>query len=164
MLDDGSTDETPQYAKTISDRRVQYVRLEKVGLVGALNTGLKLAKSELIARMDADDIAISTRLARQHEMFRMDSQLIVGSTGYERIDEHGDLHCSQQTIPMPTTHAAITFFALFAAPFLHPGSMFRREHAEREPRPISLDAVSWLGIRVRWRAIRLHECVLPDVE
>ncbi len=131
LLDDGSTDETPQYAKTISDHRLRYVRLEKVGLVGALNTGLKLAKSELIARMDADDIALPTRLARQHELFSKNSRLLVCSTLFEHIDENGHVQQRSNAAPTPISHAAIAFHTLFSPPFLHPGTMFRREEVLR---------------------------------
>src|SRR5262245_4369124 len=61
-VDDGSTDETPQYLRSLADPRVRYHRLEKVGLVATLNYGLERACGAAIARLDADDIAYPSRL------------------------------------------------------------------------------------------------------
>src|SRR4051812_31537258 len=66
LIDDGSTDDTPRYARSLGDRRVCYHRLEKVGLVGALNYGLSVARADRVARMDADDISVPDRLTRQY--------------------------------------------------------------------------------------------------
>src|SRR5262245_55831113 len=57
LIDDGSTDDTPAYLRSLVDLRVRVERLEKVGLPQALNHGLRIARGRLIARLDADDIA-----------------------------------------------------------------------------------------------------------
>ena len=84
IVDDGSVDTTPQilaqlkekgstrissdfarYCATRSklfceDERIRVIRNEKnEGIVGALNLSLERARGELIARMDADDIALN---------------------------------------------------------------------------------------------------------
>src|SRR5262245_36140263 len=69
-IDDGSTDDTPRYLNSLHDLRIRYHRLNKVGLVGALNYGLEQARAPLVARIDGDDIALPERLARQIDYFR----------------------------------------------------------------------------------------------
>lgn len=47
------------------DRRIRVLCLPAAGLVAALNEAIARARGEFIARMDADDISRSDRLARQ---------------------------------------------------------------------------------------------------
>jgi hypothetical protein len=69
IVDDGSTDATPgilaDYARR--DARFRIVNMERgnQGLAVALNTGLDMARGVYIARMDADDISLPERFARQ---------------------------------------------------------------------------------------------------
>jgi glycosyltransferase involved in cell wall biosynthesis len=68
ILDDGSTDSSGAIIKTYSDPRIRYVRNEKnIGLAESLNKGIALSNCELIARMDADDVAYPQRLQRQYD-------------------------------------------------------------------------------------------------
>lgn len=68
IISDGSTDLTPsiikQYAK--QDKRIRFFNNRRNrGLVYVLNMGLRKARGEYIARMDADDISRTTRFEKQ---------------------------------------------------------------------------------------------------
>src|SRR5690606_19575412 len=67
VVDDGSSDATPELltAWARRDGRVRVLRPPVRGLVAALNAGLEAARGELVARMDADDVAEATRLEKQ---------------------------------------------------------------------------------------------------
>lgn len=67
ILDDGSTDETGAIARTFADQdpRVRYLKRPHHGLTQTLNFGLNAAKGTWIARMDADDMMLPTRLEAQ---------------------------------------------------------------------------------------------------
>ena len=68
IIDDASTDASAEViaAWAARDRRIRFVRNEtNVGLGGVLSRGVAEARGALIARMDADDVAIPTRLERQ---------------------------------------------------------------------------------------------------
>lgn len=54
VIDDGSTDTTPTVANQFSDV-IRYIHQENQGLAGARNTGILVAKGELIGLLDADD-------------------------------------------------------------------------------------------------------------
>lgn len=54
VVDDGSTDNTPDVAAQYGDR-IRYIRKENGGLPAARNTGIKAARCGLIAFLDADD-------------------------------------------------------------------------------------------------------------
>ena len=60
IVNDGSTDATPQYLNGLNDNRIRVVHQANEGLAGALNTGLELCESEFLARLDADDVALPT--------------------------------------------------------------------------------------------------------
>ncbi len=56
VVDDGSTDDTPDILETFQDdARISVVKLNGIGLAGASNAGIKKAESEWIIRLDADD-------------------------------------------------------------------------------------------------------------
>lgn len=57
IIDDGSTDNTESIVKSFNDNRINYQRIEHIGIGAASNYGLKQAKYDWIARMDADDIS-----------------------------------------------------------------------------------------------------------
>lgn len=66
VMDDGSTDDTPELMATIKDPRVKYVRLkENRGASRARNAGLRLARGEFIAFQDSDDEWLSGKLEQQ---------------------------------------------------------------------------------------------------
>lgn len=55
VIDDGSTDNSAQVVKSFSDPRIRLIMQENSGVSIARNKGIKEAKSELIAFLDADD-------------------------------------------------------------------------------------------------------------
>ena len=65
-IDDGSTDNSLEILERYrrADNRVSVISRENRGLVATLNEGLRLAQGELVARMDADDVAYPWRLSR----------------------------------------------------------------------------------------------------
>jgi glycosyltransferase involved in cell wall biosynthesis len=68
-IDDGSTDGSQSYLHEAArrDSRISVISNANKGLVEALNLGLKLARGEFIARMDADDVSAATRFEHQIE-------------------------------------------------------------------------------------------------
>ncbi|WP_343307197.1 glycosyltransferase [Chitinophaga niabensis] len=65
VLNDGSTDESEQVIRSFSDSRIRYFHHPNMGLVGTLNRGIAEAKGTYIARIDADDICLPERFAKQ---------------------------------------------------------------------------------------------------
>lgn len=65
VIDDGSADTTPAILEQLraDDPRLIVLRQQREGLVAALNRGLAEARAPLIARLDADDVALPERLA-----------------------------------------------------------------------------------------------------
>lgn len=68
IIDDGSTDSSPQAAMEAqrSDERIRFIHDGRhLGLPARLNELIASANGELFARMDADDVAYPRRLERQ---------------------------------------------------------------------------------------------------
>jgi GT2 family glycosyltransferase len=66
-VDDGSTDATWQHLREacVRDPRVRALKSRGSGLVSALHTAVSEARGDFLARMDADDRALPTRIAAQ---------------------------------------------------------------------------------------------------
>ena len=83
-VDDGSSDASAQIVArhAAADPRIRLHRSPGQGLVPALNYGLRLAVSELIARMDADDLMHRDRLREQIEMLEESVVRLEASLGF----------------------------------------------------------------------------------
>lgn len=69
IMDDGSTDKTSFILKKYAqkDQRIKIFHQKNAGIVKSLNKLIDLSKTELIARMDADDISLTDRLKMQYD-------------------------------------------------------------------------------------------------
>ncbi len=67
VVDDGSTDETPQIVQSFCERdpRVVLVRKQNGGVATARNLGIQKSSGELIAPLDSDDVWYPEKLAEQ---------------------------------------------------------------------------------------------------
>lgn len=66
VVDDGSTDNTAEIVKKyLNDPRVKYIYQENKGLAGARNTGIKKAKGDYIAFLDADDFYLPEKIEKE---------------------------------------------------------------------------------------------------
>lgn len=86
-----------QYEK--EDCRVHfYVNAENKGLVASLNKALSLCKGDIIARMDADDIALPNRLEMEYDYMISNDLDMVGGL-MVMIDEKGNTIYSISKVP-----------------------------------------------------------------
>ena len=95
LIDDGSTDNTSEVVKTISDSRFNYIRVENGGVSKARNIGIELAKGEYIAFHDADDLWAPEKLELQLGLFEVDSEVDFVFSDLRRFDENGVLEATQ---------------------------------------------------------------------
>ena len=75
-----------------------------LGYTRALIKGIETSKSDLVARMDADDIAVATRLETQVRYLREHPDCVVVGGLVMIIDADGDPVCLQR---YPLSHAEI---------------------------------------------------------
>jgi len=65
VVDDGSEDDTVSCIRGLDDGRIEIHHRPPLGVGAALNYGLEHVSTQFVARMDADDISLPTRLERQ---------------------------------------------------------------------------------------------------
>ncbi len=70
IIDDGSTDNTKQVVEGFEDDRIKYFYRENAGPSAARNLGLKNAKGDFVAFLDADDLWLPQKLEYQLDVFR----------------------------------------------------------------------------------------------
>jgi glycosyltransferase involved in cell wall biosynthesis len=85
VVDDGSTDRTPQVMADYGDP-VRYIRKENEGSASARNRGIRAARGEYIAFLDADDRWRPTKLEKQMRAHRADPSLAWSYTGADLVD------------------------------------------------------------------------------
>ena len=86
LLDDGSTDTTWQVIQEFDDPRIRKEQLSRMGFTKALNHGLRIARGEYIARMDADDESLPKRLERQVAFLDSNATISILGTCYFKND------------------------------------------------------------------------------
>lgn len=91
VVDDGSTDDTPQRVEQISDPRLIYIRQPNRGRSNARNHALGLAKGKYIAFLDSDDFYLPGKLELQVDFLENHPDIGMVYTSASCIDEHGDL-------------------------------------------------------------------------
>lgn len=82
VVDDGSTDETPQRLALISSPRLEVVRHETSrGVARARNAGIRAARGRWVSFLDDDDVWAPTKLRRQIDAARERDALFAYSSG-----------------------------------------------------------------------------------
>jgi glycosyltransferase involved in cell wall biosynthesis len=129
VVDDGSVDGTGNVLAAVADQRLRVLRNEKpLGLAGALNAGLDVARGRHVARMDADDVALPRWL--ECVVGRIGSPPAAAVVGAGTIDLHAD-GALGTVHRMPVGARAIRWAALFSSPFFHPTVVVDRAVLER---------------------------------
>jgi glycosyltransferase involved in cell wall biosynthesis len=161
VVDDGSTDNTLEVmAAYASDARVRYLRQENSGLSAARNAGIRAARGEFIALLDADDRWKPEKLSRQLDKFTEESVGLVYS-GREVFDDKGvqDLNPADES-KCERALEWLTITTLFC-----PSSVIvrRRCFTERGGFDESLrkveDREMWIRLAKHWRFRCVPDCL-----
>ena len=90
IIDDGSTDKSVEIIQAYTDSRIRFIQnVSNQGISATLNKGISLSTTELIARMDADDICYPERLENQYNFFMADPECALLSTSVREISKDG---------------------------------------------------------------------------
>ena len=150
IVNDGSTDASLEIIMSYNDGRIQIVNNEEnSGLTKSLNKAIKKAHGEYIARQDADDISLPSRLELQHEFLEKHPEVALIGTGIYVIDEKGDKLEKRIMHPNPKTSL------LKGNRFIHGSVMFRKSvidelGAYNETLKYSQDYELWLRMSKKY--------------
>jgi len=129
IIDDGSTDESAEILNSFKDKRIVFKKIKHSGLAAALNTGMKIAKGDWIARADADDLSVIRRLKTQNDYLIKNPQTdVLGSHSVYFADPGKILF---QLNP-PSGDKKIKEFMDLHNPINHSSVIFRKESILRE--------------------------------
>jgi glycosyltransferase involved in cell wall biosynthesis len=163
IVDDGSTDGTGAILDELAraDGRIKLLRnAQNLGQTLALNRGIEAASGCYIARMDADDLSLAERLARQVAFLEVHSEVGLLGTRALIVNRHGrPLH----VLDYPTDDESIRARMMARSSFCHGAVMMRRAALEavgpyRPAFRLAQDMDLWLRIAERFRVANL-----PDV-
>jgi glycosyltransferase involved in cell wall biosynthesis len=164
VVDDGSTDATPAILHDFSRRdvRVKVHRYENCGLATSINQAIAVARAPLIARLDADDIALPTRLERQIAFLAENPAVALVGGAAVFIDELGRAFAEAG---YPTSDAEIRLAFEHTTPFVHSASTFRRRAFKKVGgyRAAFVDAEDldlWLRLSEQHEVANLPEAVV----
>ena len=123
VVDDGSTDGTPEILESYADDRLRVVTQSRKGLVAALNRGVQETRGATIVRMDADDVSLPSRLERQQAILESDDRIGLVGCGIETIDGEGRVRGAWL---LPAEDAGLRRRLLLRNPFAHGSVAIRR--------------------------------------
>ena len=102
---------------------LDYLSIEKnVGLGEALNLGLKHCKCRYVARMDSDDESLPNRFKRQIDFLKINRNVVLIGCQAEFVNPASKGAYTH----LPCDAKAISEYAKFRNPFVHPTVMFER--------------------------------------
>ena len=106
IVDDGSKDSTLSILRDYEsrDERFKIISRPNKGLTVSLNEALAAVRAPIVARMDADDIALPERFAKQITFLAEHPEVVLLGTCVELIDPFG-VHIGN--VNYPTDHAGI---------------------------------------------------------
>jgi glycosyltransferase involved in cell wall biosynthesis len=139
IIDDYSSDRTPEIIQSFEDPRISVIKPEAHGhLTSALNSARGVVRGDLIARMDADDLAHPDRFEKQ-VLFMQDNPAVgILGTQVRQVDVNGNEVSASHTAK-PLLHDDVVVALFFGCPLWHPTVMLRKG---------VMDALGWYGSSV----------------
>jgi len=134
VVNDGSTDQSGQILNEYAQRdaRLRIVHQENAGLTRALIRGCAAARGELIARQDAGDVSLPTRLKSQVSILRQHQDCVLISCWTDMIGPKGEFLYSLRGTGAAASPINILSpaaeWGVIDGPTSHPSAMFRAKH------------------------------------
>jgi glycosyltransferase involved in cell wall biosynthesis len=167
LVDDGSTDETPEIAAKYIERlgaKLKYIRQPNAGLPAARNTAIRNSSADFLALLDADDIWLPMRLEESLASFAGRPRAGLSYGLIERIGAGGEVF---DTFAGNAHHAEGMI-----APYIYmrevelpcPTMTFRRECVDEvglfdETMRATEDRDLWLRIALRYEVLAVRRVI-----
>ena len=126
IIDDASTDGTPEIIRSYTDSRIRVIRNQsQKGNYPCRNKGLELAVGKYIGIMDADDIAYPQRFEIQYMYLKSHPDIWAVGTSYD-FSEPGNKR------NLPSSHKQLIICLLLDNIFLHSSLMIRSDILKKQ--------------------------------
>lgn len=122
-IDDGSRDGSEAILRSFDDPRVRVVRQENRGLAATLNRAIELARGELLARQDQDDLSAPERIERQVAFLQANPDCVMVGTWSRIIEVERETRRAHRH---PSEDHILRWELLFDNPFVHSSVVFRK--------------------------------------
>jgi len=124
IVDDFSKDQTLKIAKKLKTNKIKIYSLKKhIGRTKALNYGLKKIKNDLVAILDADDIAYKNRIMVQKNFLEKNQKTLLVGSWYKVIDKSGKII---KNVKIDTIEKNIYKNMIYRNLFCHSSIMFKK--------------------------------------
>ncbi len=125
IVEPETPEESLKIVKSFCDKRIRLIVNKKhLGFSKSLNKGIKLAKGKYIARMDADDISLSSRLLLQWLYMKMHPSVVLCGTNAYSINSRGRII---DKTDLPISSIEVKTWLHFKDVIFHPTVMFRKK-------------------------------------
>jgi len=127
VVDDGSTDNTQEVVRLFGDSRIDYHKINHVGISKALNYGLSKAESDIIIRLDSDDYCDIERINTQYSFYNENSEQygVIGSNFYVVAANENKTNILK--VVYPKNHKQISDQLPRKCCLAHPTLLFRKD-------------------------------------
>jgi hypothetical protein len=153
VVDDGSTDATAAILDSYAsqDARVRVYRQPRAGSAAARNRAFEIASASLVAVLDADDVALPTRLEQQFAFMNEHPNVAVVGGAVVFIGNDGRIFGEWR---YPLTDAEVRSESMSSTPLAHSAAMIRKEPfvnlgGYREQFALAQDLDLWLRLADR---------------
>jgi len=166
IINDASTDDSKKIIMSYDDKRIRYLENKKnLGVAKTLNRGLRLAKGEYLARMDADDISLPNRLELQYRKLKGDKNLAIIFSNINWINENGKSISIFSIYKLSTSPEEIYYDLQFRNYLMHPTVIFNRETIINEfggydERCEAEDNDLWLRVSKKYKIVKLNKVLV----
>jgi glycosyltransferase involved in cell wall biosynthesis len=127
IVDDGSTDGSSAMLDSFSDPRINIIHTNNRGVANALNTALEQAKGKYIARQDADDLSMPSRIEKEVAFLEKNNAYDLVGAQARIIDPEG---AGKGFLKHAATNAKLQYDLLWDSPFVSSTTMFRSKCLE----------------------------------
>jgi glycosyltransferase involved in cell wall biosynthesis len=165
IIDDASTDATPDVISQFDDERIVALRNDtNLNSSGARNRALDIAQGKYIAIADGDDICLPQRLEKQVAYMESHPTIGVLGTQYRTINAHGKQ--TNRAFRLPLSHNQIVWGLFTDFPLSHTSVMIRASAFDAAGRhyhpslPSAEDIDLWMRMLFVTRFANLDEVLI----
>jgi glycosyltransferase involved in cell wall biosynthesis len=157
VVDDGSTDATPDVLATYGDRITRF-RQSNLGAANALNRGIRASRGAFVCWLSSDDAFTPDKIARQVAAFAADPSLGLSFMGFDTVDAEGRFRADRSDIAWRHPDLFVSVFwanPINGSTVMMPRPVIDEVGAFNETLRADVDAEMWFRVLERYPAAHI---------